>query len=404
MKFHAFAFSILRYASRLLPGRVRSYLRRRPPRASLRKPIDLSEIRPRKSFSGQNVLVVGLLSSPTGMGKAATLVARTLEHQSIKTTLLDISGELGINPLNGDESGLSLKNYCNNDVSDIVVVLNPSWHQPLQLFDREWLTERCIIAHWIWETETVPKFWKAAALSYDEIWAPTEFVERSLRDLLTGFSGTIRTVPYAIDFQLINTPLLEHRLSARMRLGIDPEAFVIGYSFACGSNYQRKNPEAAIEQFKVAFTKHERVILILRCRDLNHHKRESIGLRNKIGNDPRILLFDDKTSISIEDFYALIDLYLSPSRAEGFGLNLVEASQIGIPVISSGWRLAPEIASLPNVHTVEYDLIPIVDPQGHYSSLANGRWSEPRHEIVVSMLRMLQQHSKLGQSSLSRPD
>ena len=50
--------------------------------------------------------------------------------------------------------------------------------------------------------------------------------------------------------------------------------------------------------------------------------------------------------LPINDFYAAIDIYLSTSRAEGYGLNLVEAAQAGIPVVTTGWRLAPEIAAL----------------------------------------------------------
>jgi glycosyltransferase involved in cell wall biosynthesis len=107
-------------------------------------------------------------------------------------------------------------------------------------------------------------------------------------------------------------------------------------------------------------------------------------------------LFDDTTFITIEEFYAVIDLYLSPSRVEGFGLNLVEASQMRIPVITSGWRLAPQIADLPHIHTVDYDLVPIVDPQGQYIHGAGKRWSEPRLESVVAKLRLLQrEHHRL---------
>jgi len=395
MKLQPIILSILRHVSRLLPRTLRSYLRRSPLRASLTKPIDLLDFRPRRNFSGRHVIVVGLLSSATGVGKAAILVARTLERQGIKTSLLDITPELGISPSRTSDKFLPLAAYREINASDIVVVLNPSWYQPLQLFDKKWLLERCIIAHWIWEIEAAPEFWRDAAISYDEIWTPTEFVEQSVRELLPNFPGLIRTVPYTIDFQLLNTPRSHDRLNVRVQLGIDPAAFVIGYSFACGSNYQRKNPQAAIDQFKAAFSNGELVVLILRCRDLNHHKRESIELRNKIANDPRILLFDDKISISIEGFYAAIDLYLSPSRAEGFGLNLVEASQMGIPVITSGWRLAPEIASLPHIYTVDYDLVPIADPQGTYSSIKGGRWSEPHLATVVSMLRLLEgEHRK----------
>jgi len=352
--------------------------------------LDLQKYRPRIKYRGQHVVVAGLFASASGIGKAAELVARTLERQGAFVTRVDITAEMGLAPSFESEVKAQPADCTAIDATDVVVVLNPTFLRALKFFDQGWLLGRCIIAHWIWEIETIPDFWKGDAVSYDEIWAPTEFVEQSIRELLPNFDGAIRTVPYAIDFQLIDTPKPRERADVRNRLMIDPSSFVIGYSFACGSNYQRKNPEAAIDQFRTTFPDNDRTtILILRCRDLNHHKAESVELRKKIAGDKRILLFDDKTSISIRDFYAAIDVYLSPSRVEGFGLNLVEASQMGIPVITSGWRLPSQIASLPYIHSVDYDLIPIVDPQGQYSGVKGGRWSEPRLATVVSKLRLL---------------
>ena len=79
----------------------------------------------------------------------------------------------------------------------------------------------------------------------------------------------------------------------------------------------------------------------------------------------------------ISDFYAAIDLYASPSRCEGYGLNLVEAAQWDIPVITSGWRLPEEIKALKTVVLIPYGLVHIDDPQGHYRNIKNARWSEP---------------------------
>jgi glycosyltransferase involved in cell wall biosynthesis len=397
MKIRSYAWSTFRSVSRFLPRQVRSYLRNKPTRFRIAKPLDIVSHRPRKEFSGRNVIVAGLFSSPTGIGKAATLVALTLERQGSLVTCVDISSAMGL-PLISKTSIVPLSRECERStVTDIVLVLNPCGVNLQHLFSTGWLVDRCIVAHWVWETEALPDFWKEDSVSYDEIWTPTEFVEETVRASLTNFKGPIRTLPYAIDSKLIDTSLLPDRVELRNRLGIRRDIFAIGYSFSCGSNYQRKNPEAAIKQFRAAFPDDEdSVLLILRCPDLSRHNAENFELRSKITEDKRIILFDDKMFITIEEFYAVIDLYLSPSRVEGFGLNLVEASQMCIPVITSGWRLAPQIAALPHIHTVDYDLVPIVDPQGQYIHGAGKRWSEPRLESVVAKLRLLRrEHHRL---------
>jgi glycosyltransferase involved in cell wall biosynthesis len=323
----------------------------------------------------------------TGLGKAADLLARTLQHRGAIVTRVDITAALGL-PVSDSAETMLTPNECSDiDATDIVFVLNPTFIDVLHQFNKDWLLRRCIIAHWIWETEKMPTYWARASISYDEIWGPTEFTYQSLKILLPTFKGTIRIVPYTIDFQLLPKPSHEQRNDVRTRLKIASDTFVLGYSFACGSNYQRKNPEAAVDQFRGAFAPDDiSVRLILRCRDLSRHKDERDKLRRKIAGDHRILLFDSDNQIEIDQFYAAIDLYLSPARAEGFGLNLVEASQMEIPVITSGWRLAREIQELPFIYAVDFDLVPISDPQGQYKE---GFWSEPRLLSVINRIRLL---------------
>ncbi len=386
----------LRYLSGFLPGQVRGYLRRHPEKFSLRKPLDIAACRSRRSYVGKHVIVAGHYASATGLGKAADLVARTLQRRGAVVTRVDLTAALGMSVSTGTEAMPTPADCAGIDATDIVLVLNPGMiGVVLHHFDRKWLLNRSIIAHWIWEIERMPAYWAQAAASYDEIWAPTEFSYQALQQLLPDFPGAIRLLPYTIDFQLFPAPSLQQRSDIRHQLGIPSSAFVAGYSFACGSNYQRKNPEAAVDQFRSAFAPDDDTVkLVLRCRDLNRHREESSALRRKIAGDSRVLLFDDENHLGIEEFYAAIDLYLSPSRAEGFGLNLVEASQLGIPVITSGWRLPRQVAQLPLIHAVDYDLIPIVDPQGQYAAIEGGRWSEPRLESVVGKLRALREERR----------
>jgi glycosyltransferase involved in cell wall biosynthesis len=152
----------------------------------------------------------------------------------------------------------------------------------------------------------------------------------------------------------------------------------VGFSFSFNSNFARKNPVAAVEAFRLAFPGDEDARLIVRCNDVAGYDKLFTHLRSLGDGDSRILIWDNgEVGIGIRDFYGLLDVYFSLHRSEGYGLNLVEAVQAGLPVIATGWGLAPDIAARPGVRAVGFRLVFPLDPQGTYDSDPRARWAEP---------------------------
>jgi glycosyltransferase involved in cell wall biosynthesis len=90
--------------------------------------------------------------------------------------------------------------------------------------------------------------------------------------------------------------------------------------------------------------------------------------------------------LTLADFYAALDVYLALFRSEGYGLNLMEAAQTGLPVLATRWGLAPELLALSEMTTVGYNLIPVVDPEGKYDGIAGAEWAEPDIEDAAHQL------------------
>lgn len=388
-------YSLLKSIALRFPAGSHALLRKIAREYLVRTALKVTRLRPRRAFSGKHVVVAGLFRSPTGIGRAAELVSRSLEERGSVISRVDLTTALGMEIVETVGDFVRPEHCLKIDATDIVLVLNPDHCFVLSRFDRRWLLDRCVIGHWIWELETIPRFWKRGAESFDEIWAPTEFVRDSLQaGLGLSFSGPLRVLPYAVTSDPMRTPPPQRREEARRRLQIAPTTQVVGYSFSSLSNYCRKNPEAAVDAFKIAFGPDDAsAILLLRCHDLAKTPAERKRLLGRIGNDRRIRVFEHANPLSLADFYAAIDVYLSPSRAEGYGLNLVEATQIGVPVITSDWRLAPDIAALPLIHRVGYDLVPVVDEQGRYADIPGARWGEPRIAELAAELRRLTSRS-----------
>jgi glycosyltransferase involved in cell wall biosynthesis len=375
-------FDLLPLPIRRRVARARQLYRLRQNRILLEKE------RPYRSFNGRHVAVAGLFGAGSGLARAAELAALTLEDRGSKVTRVDLTQSLGLVVRQQDAKWIISTKCTDVDITDVVIVMNPD-HPSLLVFDRKWLLGRTIVGHWIWELDVLPPFWKLASDSYDEIWAGTNLNLDTIKTNLPNFQRPLRLLPYAIHKDPLPKIDPAHRENVRTREGIASSTFVIGYSFSVDSNYYRKNPEDAVRSFVQAFSGERDVVLILRSHDLDNAPLERRTLEKVIAGDRRIRIYDGKNRLSIHDFYHAIDLYFSSSRAEGYGLNLVEAAQAGLPVITSGWRIAPEILALPGVHPVGYDLEAVRDLQGHYAGIRNAVWSRPKIDEFSFVLKAM---------------
>src|SRR3954451_9992556 len=153
----------LRSIVRLLPMRVRAPVRTKWHAMRTRRPFNLSRFRARKEFSGQHVVVAGIYRSATGIGKAAELVARTLEERGSIVSRVDLTTALKMPATSDSQPVLEPLDCGSIDATDCVVVLNADHAFALLLFDRKWLLGRCIVGHWIWELERLPRKWLGMA-------------------------------------------------------------------------------------------------------------------------------------------------------------------------------------------------------------------------------------------------
>jgi glycosyltransferase involved in cell wall biosynthesis len=265
-----------------------------------------------------------------------------------------------------------------SSISDLIVVASPPvFFQALSMFSLEWLRQRTIVAHWVWELDVVDRDWNDAVKICDEVWASSEFVAQTLKPLCEARSVLLKVVPYPVDIDPFQPPGKEQKLNARRKFDIPEGAFVVGYSFAASSNLPRKNPMGAVAAFQKAFPTDQNVILIIRALDGHVYRQGMMELERAAARDPRIIVVEHSSDLPIADFYAAIDLYVSPARSEGYGLNIVEATQAGRPVVAVEWSLSPDVLGRPGVVSAGYKLVPVTEGQGDYARVKGARWADP---------------------------
>ena len=341
---------------------------------------------PRRSVFGRagagnrRLVVAGLFSTRSGLQRGAILMVKDFRARGFDVQALDLSRTLGMPIDSSFPDAIELGRSDRLDATDLMVHLNPTqFMDGLRMLRKVVPRSSNVIGCWVWELPVMPGSWRRSARRCDAIWVPSPFVAETLSRAMPKYTDRIRIVPYAVDRDPVPGRTTESRRAARQRLGYADGDFVVGYSFAFYSNYARKNPSAAIDAFQSAFAASDSSAkLLIRMHDAAEHPRLRDQLRARAGGDPRIRFVDPSSDrLPIVDFYHALDLYLAPFRSEGYGLNLAEAVQSGLPVVATGWGLSPDILARPGVHVLDYRLVPVQDPQGFYQSGPGAVWAEP---------------------------
>lgn len=351
--------------------------------------------RPRRHYVGRRVAIAGLFSTRCGLQRGAELMRLDLQARGVETLALDLSRRFRLPSNVATEATSDLSALDTWAPSDLIIHLNPpDYLRAICLFPPEILAAVTKVAYWAWELNVVAEPWRRSAELADEIWAPSPFVAETIAAGTPDYDGTIRIVPHAVERAPPRRLGAAEKEQARARLGVPTGAFVVGTSFSFNSNYARKNPCAVIDAFRAGFSaERQDVRLVIRCNEVANHGRLFSHLVSFAGDDPRIAIWDtDRVACPIHEFYGLLQVYASLHRGEGYGLNLAEAAQVGVPVLTTGWGLAPDIAARPQLNTIGSRLVVPLDPQRTYDGYPGALWAEP--DILEAAGRLQALHAE----------
>ena len=137
----------------------------------------------------------------------------------------------------------------------------------------------------------------------------------------------------------------------RATFALRPQTFVYLTSSDALSWAQRKNPLGVLDAFESAFPGDEDVALLVKTRNLGGALTSSqLAIWNEIkaacARDARIVLVDDFLDpIAQRTLLAASDCYVSLHRAEGLGLDVFDAFDLGVAVVATAYSGATEYAT-----------------------------------------------------------
>lgn len=252
------------------------------------------------------------------------------------------------------------------------------WH-----LGRSFLREKYIIGCWFWELPGVPPEWRHGVPFVHEIWAPSAFTATAVSTV--AGSKPVRVVPLPVAVR-----------GAPNRSPRSARPFTVLTIFNAASSTARKNPEASVAAFRMAFGDDPDARLIVKASNLDAAPMGREKLMTAIGDMRNISLLEQTMNATeMEKLFAESDVLISLHRSEGFGLTVAEAMLRGLPAIATNWSSNVDFLSDETGIPVRYELVQSHDPQGTYNFPAM-KWANPDIGDAALALRRLRDDPALA--------
>jgi glycosyltransferase involved in cell wall biosynthesis len=255
------------------------------------------------------------------------------------------------------------------------------------------------------ETDRCNPTWVDAVNKMDVVVVPSSFVKKT-------FVSTAQVIkPIVVIPESFNDAcLVEHQIDITFNTTFN--FLVFGQLTGNNQNNDRKNMFLAIKWLCEVFKKDQEVGLIVKtnmarnsCLDAQMSTNLFKQLINEVRPNnafPRVHLIHGE--LSAEEVAGLyrhptIKALVAPTRGEGYGLPLLEAAAVGLPVIATNWSGHLDFLNLGKFISLDYDLREV-----HASRVDNqifmkgSRWAEVREEDFKKKLTKFRNSSTIPRS------
>jgi len=333
-----------------------------------------------------NICLVGHPFAPIGMGEHVRSTYRAFKSVAVDPGLRDI---YQLNSPNEDEfmefSGSAVAEPC--DVN-IFHINGDEVEQALAhlSYNRPWSGHNIIYP--AWELSRYPSEWGMQLDRFDEIWAPSFFIQDALKAIC---QKPVLHMPLACEVVLT-------KFLSRRYFGISETDFVFLFFFDVRSYVSRKNPKALIDAFRVLLNRNKfaKTTLVLKINGIDQ-AQEEISQLNAYLNDLRdhiLIIQKVMTDNEIKNLVRCCDCFISLHRSEGYGRGMAEAMFLGKPVIATGYSGNMDFMSSEVAFIVDYKLISLIE--GEYPHYDGQVWAEPDVNEAANYMQSLLANPKFG--------
>ncbi|MBY0573289.1 MAG: glycosyltransferase [Undibacterium sp.] len=326
--------------------------------------------------------LIGYARSEHGIGQSLRQFATALDASRIDYEVI----EFNKNNLSRTQDG-TLEDKCVEDGKYGINIfhINADQMEEAALHLPSHLFSRYNIGYWHWELPDMLAEHLTGFNNLNEVWVPTSFVQEAVAKMSPI---PVIKIPHAIHFEPSN-----HAVRSYFDLPESKFLFLVMYDF---SSYQeRKNPDASIRAFELAFKNaSDEVGLVIKTQNSQHHQADFQKLKQRLAKYSNVIWIDRTlTRQEVYDLQAVCDCYVSLHRSEGYGLGPAESMFLGKPVIATNWSGNTEFMHQHNSLPVDYQLVKIERDVGVYK--AGNTWAEPSVDHAAKLMHQIVNDTEL---------
>lgn len=236
----------------------------------------------------------------------------------------------------------------------------------------------------VFESNRIPETILPAIHGADQVWVPSDW-GRSVLVSHGVNNKKIRVIPEGVDGRRFHNHSRQPWTPAR------PFRFL-----TVGKYEQRKGIDETLEAFAQTHANRPDLELVIKSNYFTNRDQKLQALQKKIdslGLTNVTLLWGDMSDAELADLYRACDTFVLPSRAEGWGLPLIEAAAAGLPIITTMYSGHTEFLShiKDSVLPVDYVMTPIDCPEycHYYPDSENnwGTWARPDVYAIAACMQ-----------------
>lgn len=302
-----------------------------------------------------DVQVIGPFEKASGLGQACRMTASILENTKYKVAKynfdLDNPAPVGYNDVDEDFEQL----YSNVPIN--LIHLNAESIPLAYAYLPDVYSDSYNIGYFYWELNSPASCHYLSLNLLDEIWVATDYgvsiYESNFKNDVVNVGMIAEDIP--------KSDPNDARDFLKSIVNVNDKSFVFLTVFDSFSFIQRKNPLGVIKAFQRAFTNGQDVNLILKTQNRDFvfdHAQEKMwnNIYELTDNDNRIHIINETfTYKNLLKFKQASDCYVSLHKSEGWGFGMIEAMQIGVPVICTDYSGNLDFCNDENVMLVDYE-------------------------------------------------